>query len=210
MASELTAIYDDKAAVQEFNQETLLDLARRMRHEITFQRYDGYSLSAADAFLLLTNAMASYVQPQQWPPRTTLVGVYGPARRFSPSIGGARPSAVPWSAFAAAVRDTADYLQASGRIPDEIWIGSQNFSPADYLATLADVTEGIASGGATPASVTIREGAFTPDRYVAPDTPGLWSWVIFPDGFHAPHLMELARLQAWTLKPAMLAQPGRR
>jgi hypothetical protein len=30
--------------------------------------------------------------------------------------------------------------------------------------------------------------------------------VIFPEGFHAPRIMELARLQAWTLKPALLAR----
>jgi hypothetical protein len=28
--------------------------------------------------------------------------------------------------------------------------------------------------------------------------------VIFPEGFHAPKIIELARLQAWTLKPALL------
>jgi hypothetical protein len=39
---------------------------------------------------------------------------------------------------------------------------------------------------------------------VAKDDPKLWGWVIFPPGFRAPALMELARRQAWTLKPAML------
>jgi hypothetical protein len=38
--------------------------------------------------------------------------------------------------------------------------------------------------------------------YVADDSPELWDWVIFPHGFHAPKLMSLAKLQAWTLKPA--------
>jgi hypothetical protein len=49
-----------------------------------------------------------------------------------------------------------------------------------------------------------REGRFTADRYVAQDSERLWGWVIFPQGFHAPHIMELARAQAWTLKPAVL------
>jgi hypothetical protein len=106
------------------------------------------------------------------------------------------------------VKDTAAYLQAYGRIPDEIWIGSQNLSPADYLATLADVTERIASGGAMPADVTLRQGHFTADHYVADDSPDLWGWVIFPDGFHAPHIVELAKLQAWTLKPAVPMKPA--
>jgi hypothetical protein len=73
----------------------------------------------------------------------------------------------------AAVKDTAAYLETYGRIPDEVWIGSQNLSPADYLATLAEVTERIASGGAIPADVTIRQGHFTADRYVADDSPDL-------------------------------------
>ena len=52
--------------------------------------------------------------------------------------------------------------------------------------------------------MTRRDGHFTADRYVAEDSPALWSWPIFPEGFHAPGIMELARLQAWTLKPAVL------
>jgi hypothetical protein len=39
---------------------------------------------------------------------------------------------------------------------------------------------------------------------VAKDSPKLCGWIICPEGVHAPQLMELARLQAWTLKPAML------
>jgi len=36
------------------------------------------------------------------------------------------------------------------------------------------------------------------------DDPKLWGWPIFPPGFKAPALMELAKRQAWTLKPAIL------
>ena len=46
-------------------------------------------------------------------------------------------------------------------------------------------------------------GNFTSDKYAATDSPKLWNWPIHPENFQAPKLMELARLQAWTLKPAM-------
>ncbi len=92
----------------------------------------------------------------------------------------------------------------TGRVPDEIWIGSESLAPADYLATVARVFDEVVSTGHAPAVVQRRTGRFTADKYVAEDTPALWGWIIFPDGFHAPHLMELARLQAWTLKPALL------
>ena len=85
-----------------------------------------------------------------------------------------------------------------------MWIGSESLSPADYLATLAYTVERLVATGRVPSDVVRREGRFTADRYVAEDSVQLWGWVIFPDGFHAPHLMELARLQAWTLKPAIL------
>jgi hypothetical protein len=89
-------------------------------------------------------------------------------------------------------------------VPDEIWIGAESLSPADYLATLAAALEGILASGRTPDRVDHVIGRFTADRYVAEDSPKLWNWVIFPEGFHAPRLMAVARLQAWTLKPALL------
>ncbi len=59
-----------------------------------------------------------------------------------------------------------------------------------------------------PAKVSIRKGRYTADSFAAEDSPGLWGWVIFPEGFHAPQIMEMARLQAWTLKPALVQKQG--
>jgi hypothetical protein len=43
-----------------------------------------------------------------------------------------------------------------------------------------------------------------PARHIAEDKPGLFGgWVIHKEGFRAPKLLEIARLQAWTLKPAI-------
>jgi hypothetical protein len=111
-----------------------------------------------------------------------------------------------WSAFAAAVRETDAYCHRFGRIPSEVWIGAESLSPADYLATLAGATEQTIAAGKPPASVQRLSGRFTAERYVAQDSPALWDWIIFPEGFHAPHLMELAKLQAWTLKPALFKE----
>jgi len=79
----------------------------------------------------------------------------------------------------------------------------ESISPADYLATLGGAIEQVIMSGEPPAKVEHRTGHYTADRYVAEDSPKLWDWPIFPEGFHAPHLMDLARLQAWTLKVAL-------
>ena len=133
-----------------------------------------------------------------------VTSLYGPARIYTPPTGGTQSSRFPWSAFAQAVRDTSAYCRSSHRLPDEVWIGAESLSPADYLATLARALEDLIATGNTPTDVIRREGHYTADRYVAEDSPDLWNWVIFPEGFHAPRIMELARLQAWSLKPAVL------
>ena len=154
-------------------------------------------------FGLLTEAAAAYIDRNEMPAATKVMPLDGPARSYAPSTKGTRSPGFPWSAFARAVRDASDFCRTAHRLPDEIWIGSESMPPADYLATLAHVVEGLITSGKPPATVTRYDGQFTADRFVAEDSPELWSWPIFPEGFHAPRIMELARLQAWTLKPAM-------
>jgi hypothetical protein len=203
-ASELLRIYADRSATQGFGREELVRFARFVQNEITFQRMNGYAVSAADVFGVLTDAMASFVAAGALPPGTSRTSLLdGPARPYIAAAGGAASARFSWTAFAQAIRDTSEYCRTFHRIPDEIWIGSESIAPADYLAMLGRTFEEV-TGGTTPSEVPRREGHFTADRYVAADSPDLWNWVIFPQGFHAPRIMELARLQAWTLKPAML------
>ena len=163
-----------------------------------------YALSAADIFSLLTEAGSGVIEEKTIPAGMKLTRLDGPTRAFTPSTGTLRSSSFRWSAFAAAVRDTAAYCRTHQRIPDEVWVGAENISPADFLAMLAGALEHAIASGQTPAEVERKSGGTTADRYVAEDSPKLWGWIIFPEGFHAPQLMELARLQAWTLKPALL------
>ena len=203
-ATELKGIYRDETPGRAFSRDEVVRVAREIRREITFQRSEGYALSAADTFSLLNNAMAAFIERRQLPDPARIAVLDGPARSYVPSTGGARSASYPWEAFAAAVGDTADFCRTTRRVPDEIWIGAENLSPADYLATLARTLDEVSSSGTAPAQVTRADGRFTADRYVAADAPALWGWIIFPEGFHAPRIMELARLQAWTLKPAIL------
>ena len=61
--------------------------------------------------------------------------------------------------------------------------------------------------GRLPADSDVRLGSKTElltARHVAADSPGLYGgWVIHKEGFRAPKVLELGRLQAWTLKPAL-------
>jgi hypothetical protein len=82
-------------------------------------------------------------------------------------------------------------------LPAEVWIGSDKLSLADFAATLA-ADDGVAR------AVAVRHGNLEMEKYVATDAKRAFDWPIHPAGFSAPQLLELARLQAWTLKPAKL------
>jgi peptidoglycan/xylan/chitin deacetylase (PgdA/CDA1 family) len=203
-ATELASLYADRASSRSFGKDDLLHLARSAQKEITFETFDGYALSPADMFALLTEAAAALAERKAVPAATRLTLLDGPVRAFSPSTGGVQSSTFPWPAFANAMHDTAAFCRTHRRIPDEVWIGAESISPADYLATLGGALEGIIATDRIPTDVQRRTGHYTADQYVAEDSLRLWDWIIFPEGFHAPRLMELARLQAWTLKVAVL------
>jgi hypothetical protein len=203
-ANDLMKLYPDRALQRSFSRNEILALARAAQQEITFQKLDGFTLSAADAFALLNEAMLAYVEKNALPPDVKLTSLYGPARQFNLSAGKTKPASLTWPAFAAAVRDVSDFTRTQKRMPDAVWFGVDSLSPQDYLATLAAVIEELIATGKKPEQVKVREGKFTADQYVAEDSTRLWGWVIFPEGFQAPKIMGLARLQAWTLKPAIL------
>ena len=108
----------------------------------------------------------------------------------------------PWDQVARTVLDVQDALDKTGQIPSTIWLGSQPVPPESYLVAIAQATQSLMEKGQLPDSVTFAPARLAAADYVADDSPDLWDWVIFPHGFHAPKLMSLAKLQAWTLKPA--------
>ena len=204
--ADMLKIYEDRAAGRSFDAAEILQLAKAIPAGIGFERRGEYALSAAETFSILNAALAGYIERGAFPDAVRPLSLYGPSRPFAAPAGRTRPGALPWPAFAASVRETAAGLAGAGRLPSEIWIGVDSLSPQDYLATLAGALEEIAATKRPPAEVAVREGRFTADRYVAEDSPKLWGWVIFPEGFRAPRIMEHARLQAWTLKPAILTK----
>jgi len=201
-ATDLKSIYRDTAIGRHFNQDDLRRMAAAVHAGITFQTSGDYALSAADQFALLTTAVAGFAA-RGLPLTAGLAYLDGPAREYSAPNGGKPSSSFAWEPFARSVLDTSVFCQATHRVPDEIWVGTDSIAPADYLAMLATVVQEISKSGRAPAQVPRVTGRFIADRFVAEDSPALWGWVIFPEGFHAPRIMELARLQAWTLKPAV-------
>ncbi len=108
------------------------------------------------------------------------------------------------SQFVRTCADVDDYLKKHGRLPGAVWLGSTAVPPESYLAALAGVALELLAGRKVPAKVELAPAKLAALKYVSEDRPELWTWVIFPPGFRAPAMMDLARRQAWTIKPALL------
>jgi len=110
--------------------------------------------------------------------------------------------------FRDALQDVQQFVETEHRIPSRVFIGAEAVSPADFLYALAFAHN---KPGAATGSIPLgRELALLSERYVAKDTPDLFGgWIIHKEGFRAPKILEIARLQTWTLKPALLKSSGR-
>jgi len=135
--------------------------------------------AAADQLLALVGLQGQYVD--------------GPAQRVSSTVSS---TAIPGDMFQRGKQDAIDYIEKHKRLPSHVWFGVERLSIADFAATLA--------GDETGPSVAVRRGKLAFERHVDPDARRASSWAIHPQGFEAPELLELAKLQAWTLKPARL------
>jgi hypothetical protein len=175
-ARELPLLYQSQA------QRTAdrASIARHLTEHETFLETDHGALSAAEMLQILLGMEPALVE--------------GPLSRAATTY---HLESVLRPAFERAKADASDFIRANHRLPAEVWIGSEKLSLADFTATLAADT-----GGSS--AVLVRKGNLEMEKYVSTDPRGSFQWPIHPEGFSAPELLELARLQAWTLKPARL------
>jgi hypothetical protein len=106
-----------------------------------------------------------------------------------------------------AISDVADFVQTQGRVPARVFIGPDAIPPAVFLIGLGQVYDFYHAHGSLPVDLGVdlaKEVDLVAAHRVAEDTPGLFGgWIIHKENFRAPKILEIARLQAWTLKPAI-------
>jgi len=154
-------------------------IAERLAARQTFRAADGVSFSAADMLLALLGIPSRHVDGPSEHGQTTFTA-----------------TEISRTAFEQAKGEAVSFIRSTGRLPAEVWVGSQTLALADFAATLG--------GDRGSPSVTLHKGNPEMEKYIATDPTVPFNWVIHPEGFQAANLLDLARLQAWTLKPAVL------
>lgn len=208
-APETLKLYPDAAQTRPFSRQDLAEIARNVRPAVSFQVYDDFDLSASEVLWLLNTYVSRVIEkaPSQF---MELQGTpLGPSSD-STSAAISRKVKVPWYQFEWAVQEVDSALRENSQVPTVVWVGRNPYPPASYLVALANVADVLLEGNQPSQEVTLAPADLDASKYVAKNTPQVWSWPIFRPGFNGQHLLDLARLQAWTLKPALLrTAPGR-
>jgi len=210
-ATDLPRLYPDTVHTEGATETDLLALARRLAAKgvtgVDFQVIENRVYSVADQFELLTVAVNELLdgKPLGFPLPTK--GLLGPDNSPSPST----PSThLAWPSFRDATKDVLDFIRTEQRVPARVFVGPDPVAPAGFLVALARVYEHRRQNGRFPIEEGVDIGTnieILPAQHVAKDTPELFGgWVIHKEGFRAPKIQDVARLQAWSLKPAVSRQ----
>jgi hypothetical protein len=207
-ASDLPALYPDTVRGPGVTEGELEKIAVRLLQPgitgVDFLLFDDKSYSVADQFELLTLGVSELIAEGGkigFP--LAAESVLGPDSPPPPQAN-LHPA---WAAFREATLDARDYLQKHRRIPARVYLGPDAVAPVDFLAGLAFTFHYYHEHHALPLTKNIPLAThfeILPARQVAQDSPDLFGgWVIHREGFRAPNILAVARLQAWTLKPAI-------
>jgi hypothetical protein len=206
-ASDLPMLYPDHVRTEGAAEADLDEIARRINDRnasgLDYQRLGSMVYSVVDQFELLTVALNEVMTRRTVSFPLKAVGLFGPDTP-PPSVSSI--TNLDGFAFRDTMRAVYEFIRIERRVPARVFVGAEPLPPADFLVAMASAWTIHRQTGQPLLERTLRLGRDTrvlPERHLAKDTPGLFGeWVIHKAGFRAPKVMELARLQAWTLKPA--------
>jgi len=195
-AREIPSLYPDRVYSQPLTRSDVRTIAKAFQKRLSYVGLDRRIVSASEGLLALSHFVAKIDKDPQ-PEEITLEFAYGPAstpQRF------VTEGTFRWNAIQQAAQELLDTVHATKQLPSIIWVAGEPMRLEDFAVTLASLVAAERYSGNIP----MRQGELEAKQYVADDSPRLWGWIIFPKGFNAPRMMEIARLQAWTIKPAAL------
>jgi hypothetical protein len=107
--------------------------------------------------------------------------------------------------FLASTKATLDSIESQRCIPTSIAVGDYTeLAPHDYLATASKLLGLIISRKGLPESTRLVKGRPPQVNHISGvNLTKACKWKVMPLNFKAPKILEQAKLQAWTLRPAV-------
>lgn len=199
-AYEALEIYADRATDRRFALEEVLALCKKGIRGINYEKVgEGIWVSPAETFSMILQILSTYSKTGRIPRFAKLHQPFGPKRSVGTS---ADRATVDSTLFLRAGEREFETMLRTHHLPDEVRVDGLTLSTQDSFATACGALLGIA-GGADSQKVRVRRGKFVIGKRVSLEGARKdWAYQLNPRGFEAPKQTELARLQAWTMKPA--------
>jgi len=199
VAAQAPMLYPDKAKGRSYTPAQIAGMCACMAEMITHQRQDDAWLSPAEVYGLAVGCLAARAREDKWPATVSYRYADGPSQAPSAEV---TAQSLPLDDILGTCLYEDAYLELQGAMPPQVQVGRNWLAPHDFVATIgAAMTRWLAGdvGDARVMSGKMAEARYIPDHCS-------WDWVVFPAGFDADPLLEMAKLQSWTLKPAPPAQ----
>jgi len=211
-ASDLPVVYADALRRKGADEKALTEVAEQLSQsskDLSYIQVGNEIFSPADQFELLTRAATDYLRGGKPGYPIRIQGLLGPD---AASTNNLEEDVIPYKAFTRTVLDVNDFITVNKRIPARVFIGPDSIQPGDYLVGVANLYLSLQNELHAQNPIHIRRNVpLGLTKQIAEDTPGLFGgWIIHKEGFRAPKVLEIARLQTWTLKPALLSEEGTR
>lgn len=194
VASQMPQVYPDRAKGRSFTPQQIAQMGEAMSHRISHFWCDDVVLSPAEVFSLVVRLLSTRIQSGAWPPSVVYQYVDGPNQE--PHIAHGHALALD-DVFGTCLYESAA-LGMNGRMPSDVQIGKAWLSPADFLATVGAALPRWVGGDDGEAQLVrgiLEQARCVPDHVS-------WNWTIFPPKFNGDPLLQLGKLQSWTIKPA--------
>ena len=178
----------ESSASDRFEAEDVRVMAAQVGEKLYFTVRGNSSLSASD----LLSLFIRYTRGEEL--RTDFV--YGPERHVVSDTKNAVKVSDVKSALATDYSTVCGYKQW----PDYFTIAQQRVNPVDMACTLARI---IAHDLQDDDELSIVEGNLASQMHAKDNADWGAKWIIFPEPFKVPNLIDQSKLQTWTLKPAL-------
>jgi hypothetical protein len=195
VASRAPLLYPDRAKGRTYTPGQIAGMAASMTDGVTHQQCDDAWVSPAEVYSLVVRLLAERIRTGEWPEHLPYHYVDGP--KNPPHVRGDAKFLSLEDLYGTCLYESA-FIGMYSQMPSEIQVGRNWLSPSDFLATIGTRLDQWVHGGEKDAPIV--KGSFEQARHV-PDHLS-WDWIVFPPGFDGDPLLEIGKLQTWTLKPA--------
>jgi hypothetical protein len=204
-AQDALKIYEDRSDGREFSPEEIRALCEKSVGSIYFYRVEeAVYLNPAEIFAIVLESLFFYSKHGSFPKRQLChLHPYGPKKRIETNASAELSFEV--SDFLAHCESAYGEIELTSYIPSSFRLSTSTLSPEDMFATCCDLYLALRGEKQKSARIKVVKGKFDVGNYVT-EEGSRKDWKLTytnPEGFEAPRQTELAKLQTWTLKPAI-------